>query len=163
MIHTPIKKTVYCSGKFHTMKGGGTCNGQKLAELNGMTMCEYYFNLTHSFNSYRSDITMPTDDGMPFFMSLHPRPPFFKRVWYAIKAIFVRPKFSAEAIEPAQEVIDTMMGMLYENTAMINNSKPLPVMDIKDFGARMRKEMDREAVDTLNNKSFTHEKHRKIQ
>lgn len=42
------------------------------------------------------------EDGLALFSGLHPRPPFFKKIFQAIKAIFVRPKLSWEAIEPAE-------------------------------------------------------------
>lgn len=38
-------------------------------------------------------------DGIALNSSVHPRPPFFKRLWYRIKYTFVRPKFSLNAIE----------------------------------------------------------------
>lgn len=43
-------------------------------------------------------------DGMPINFISHPRPKWYIRIWQRIKAIFVRPRFSKEALEPAEEV-----------------------------------------------------------
>ena len=40
-------------------------------------------------------------DDLILYSAVHPRPPFLKRIWNMVKAIFVRPKFSAESLEPA--------------------------------------------------------------
>lgn len=39
-------------------------------------------------------------DGLMLFSGTHPRPPFWKGLWERVKAIFIRPKFSAAALEP---------------------------------------------------------------
>lgn len=54
-------------------------------------------------------------DGMPLYSARHPRPPFLKRILGMIKAIFVRPKFSAAAIEPAQALVDQSFEDIQEN------------------------------------------------
>ncbi len=66
-------------------------------ELDGMSFVEYEAFREQAFLSY--------GDGESIQMVEHPRPPFFKRIWLMIKAIFVRPKFSKEALEPAEKVI----------------------------------------------------------
>lgn len=48
---------------------------------------------------------IPPDDGIPLFNAEHPRPKF--NLWNWVKAIFIRPKFSKEALEPADEIIST--------------------------------------------------------
>lgn len=46
-----------------------------------------------------------SEDGEPLFFVKHPRPSFFRRIFQMIKAIFVRPKFPKEALEPAETLV----------------------------------------------------------
>lgn len=47
------------------------------------------------------------NDGIVLNSIKHPRPPFWKWIWQVIKAWFVRPKFSKEALEKAEPLTPT--------------------------------------------------------
>ena len=46
------------------------------------------------------------NDDNPLVSIRHPRPNIFKRIYQSIKAIFIRPKFSKESLEPAESTTD---------------------------------------------------------
>ena len=52
--------------------------------------------------TYKAIGTYTEEDGLSFQMSLHPTPKF--NLWQRLKAIFIRPKLSKEALEPAEKI-----------------------------------------------------------
>lgn len=65
-------------------------------------ICKFCGRSKHDDWACKSYVDHVIDDGLPLFSAVHkPWPyPFHIRIWNWIKAIFVRPKFSKEAIEP---------------------------------------------------------------
>lgn len=51
---------------------------------------------------YRYEVLKHFDDSIPINYISHPKPKF--NLWKRIKAVFVRPKFSKEALEPADKL-----------------------------------------------------------
>jgi len=59
-----------------------------------------------------------TGDGIPLFSARHlpwPEKKWYQRILLQIKYFFVRPRFSANAIEPAEKIVGELMTNLLEH------------------------------------------------
>lgn len=97
-----------------------SCFGVKLALLDDKTYCEYFSESERSFDCFHTATDHTTMDGYTIDTAVHPRPKFSFFSW--LKGIFVRPKFSATALEPAKEVI-------ISKTPLVNFGLPLQLTE----------------------------------
>ncbi len=90
-----------CPKKFHTFNGGFTCNGKTYKEFDNLTHCEYQDICHEAYENYKTE-TEPFDDGMVLKSIKHP---FSWKWWFkSLNNFFRRPKFSKEALEPAEKI-----------------------------------------------------------
>lgn len=97
-----------CPKKFHVFNGGFTCNGQKYEEFENRTHCEYNEMCKEAYESYKLET-----EGEPMNSIKHPF-----RFWWWLKSLFRRRRFSADAIEPAEKLINDRFSMIQDNNTL---------------------------------------------